>query len=168
MADPGLGSSRVSSGAETLQRRKIRKGTQSCWECKRRKVKCTFAPPRGATCDVCKRRGILCVGQEFPQSSTTPGQVGDRLDRVEALVEHLVKSTDSTDSVELPNGQRGGLQGTLSSSTGNSVDIPPVHETVVRATCTISCAPLIFAPNTAEASSRPREYCRNYASAGAG
>src|SRR5690242_11661581 len=40
------------------KRRKVRKGTQSCWECKRRKVRCTFSEPaEESVCDGCKRRG---------------------------------------------------------------------------------------------------------------
>lgn len=108
MADTSLPSYRSPLAAETSGRRKVRKGTQSCWECKRRKVRCTFAPPRGVTCDGCKHRSILCVSQEFPQSSTR--QVSDRLGRVEALVEQLVKSAD-TSRTRLQPRQRQGLEG---------------------------------------------------------
>ena len=103
---------KVPSATETLERRKVRKGTQSCWECKRRKVRCTFAPPRdvNVTCDRCKRRGTLCVSQEFPQNST--GQAVDRLGRVEAIVEQLVKSADTSGMQD--------LQGPLRSLTSNS------------------------------------------------
>jgi hypothetical protein len=89
------------------KKRKVRKGTQSCWECKRRKIRCTFAAPIDAICDGCKRRGTTCVSQEFPDEPAAAGSnrpVGDRLGRMEALVEQLVKKA-SIDTVpnDLPD-----------------------------------------------------------------
>ncbi|KAE8369901.1 hypothetical protein BDV27DRAFT_104398 [Aspergillus caelatus] len=50
------------------KRRKVRKGTHSCWECKRRKMKCRFDPRIvGASCNGCRRRGSRCISQEFPE-----------------------------------------------------------------------------------------------------
>ncbi|KAH7242549.1 hypothetical protein BKA59DRAFT_546846 [Fusarium tricinctum] len=79
------------------KRRKLRKGTQSCWECKRRKSKCIFS---GASevCDFCKRRGTDCVSQEVTEKPPPPGSnkhIVDRLGEVEALVQHLLKSARS-------------------------------------------------------------------------
>lgn len=45
------------------KRRKIRKGTRSCQECRRRKVKCNYATPDNTTCIVCERRGTQCISQ---------------------------------------------------------------------------------------------------------
>ncbi|KAK2776205.1 hypothetical protein FQN53_002839 [Emmonsiellopsis sp. PD_33] len=66
-----------SSAAEPtpLKRRKVRKGTQSCWECKRRKTRCTFAAPTETVCDGCRSRRTKCVGQEFVH------EVGGRIDK---------------------------------------------------------------------------------------
>ncbi|KAL7935638.1 hypothetical protein V8C35DRAFT_259381 [Trichoderma chlorosporum] len=50
-------------------RRKIRKGTLSCWECKRRKTRCTFAAPTDAVCNGCERRKTACISQEFPDEA---------------------------------------------------------------------------------------------------
>lgn len=94
MADTVPSITGLTSPGQASERRKIRKGTQSCWECKRRKVKCTFAPPRGATCDRCKRRKTLCVSQEFPQSGVA--QTGDGLGHVEALAQPLAQSANTT------------------------------------------------------------------------
>ena len=99
MADANVPSYRFPSAGERSERRKVRKGTSSCWECKRRKIRCTFTAPRDVTCDGCKRRGIICTSQEFPRVVTptsTSGtssarEVGVRLGRVEALVEQLVR-----------------------------------------------------------------------------
>ena len=151
MADTSLPCYRFPLAAETSGWRKVRKGTQSCWECKRRKVRCTFAPPRGVTCDGCKRRSILCVSQEFPQSSTR--QVGDRLGRVEALVEQLVKSAD-TSGMDLPPRQRQGLQGPnpngVSTPASSDLGVPVLdelgQEIVVRVTSTILSPTLLTPP----------------------
>ena len=52
------------------KRRKIRKGTKSCWGCKKRKMKCVYANPSSpadadAICIGCQQRGSKCVSQEF-------------------------------------------------------------------------------------------------------
>lgn len=47
----------------TVKRRKVRKGTHSCHECRRRKVKCIYATPDNIVCIVCERRGTKCVSQ---------------------------------------------------------------------------------------------------------
>ncbi|KAM3070354.1 hypothetical protein ACMFMG_010185 [Clarireedia jacksonii] len=55
------------------KRRKLRKGTHSCWECKRRKMKCIYDSPVNATiCSGCRRRGSKCLSQEFPEESPLP------------------------------------------------------------------------------------------------
>lgn len=62
------------------KRRKIRKGTRSCWECKRRKLRCLFEHRNGSPTDFnvvcvgCRRRGTKCVSQEFPEEVSTPGE----------------------------------------------------------------------------------------------
>lgn len=42
----------------------MRKGTKSCLECRRRKIKCTFEPARTAICNECYARGSTCIDQE--------------------------------------------------------------------------------------------------------
>ncbi|KAH7226482.1 hypothetical protein BKA60DRAFT_180586 [Fusarium oxysporum] len=89
-------SASADNSAPAPKRRKLRKGTASCWECKRRKAKCIFSDDLGI-CDSCKRRGTDCVSQE----SEKPPEVGsnkhivDRLGEVEALVQHLLKNAQS-------------------------------------------------------------------------
>lgn len=50
------------------KRRKLRKGTHSCWECKRRKTRCIFHPLDTSTCNGCRRRGSQCISQELPEN----------------------------------------------------------------------------------------------------
>ncbi|CAG8908673.1 unnamed protein product [Penicillium egyptiacum] len=53
----------VPSDEPAAKRRKVRKGTQSCWECRRRKVKCTFSSVDDTICINCHRRSTKCVSQ---------------------------------------------------------------------------------------------------------
>lgn len=81
------------------KRRRLRKGTHSCWACKRRKVRCTFASSTDVTCVICRRRGTKCISQELPEDL---GQIEDsasRIVRVETLLNQLVKKVnDNTTS----------------------------------------------------------------------
>lgn len=81
------------------KRRKLRKGTQSCWECKRRKARCRFSALTQHVCEGCKRRGTDCVSQELTDQPPPPGsnkQMMDRLGQVEALVGQLLNSVDTS------------------------------------------------------------------------
>lgn len=41
----------------------MRKGTHSCFECRRRKIKCIFSPDNPNVCTECFARGSRCVGK---------------------------------------------------------------------------------------------------------
>lgn len=106
------GASFQGDGPES-KRRKVRKGTQSCWECKRRKVRCIFAATTDAICENCQRRGAACISQEHADEPVPSGggnQVETRLGRVEEIIEHLVHNnaipaaTPKSPSKELPEG----------------------------------------------------------------
>lgn len=60
-----ISGSNTAANSPPLKRRKIRKGTQSCWECKRRKTRCTFASPNESVCDGCRSRKVNCISQQF-------------------------------------------------------------------------------------------------------
>jgi Fungal Zn(2)-Cys(6) binuclear cluster domain len=158
MAYASLPSPNFPLAGDKSERRRIRKGTQSCWECKQRKVRCTFAAPQhvnanvnvNVTCDGCKRRGTLCVSQEFPHvpkgistSTSSTRQLGDRLGRVEALVEQLVKNADISgmldDPKDFPPRQRRDVQRQLRTLDSNSPNLNGElgHEAVVCVTPTI-------------------------------
>ncbi|KAJ4298039.1 hypothetical protein N0V90_005938 [Kalmusia sp. IMI 367209] len=71
----------VPNPSET-KRRKVRKGTRSCWECKRRKMKCIFESPSSIICSSCSRRGSACLSQEYDNSPiTNPAEHGEHLDQ---------------------------------------------------------------------------------------
>lgn len=63
----------VADSEPLVKRRRLRKGTHSCWQCKKRKVKCIPDPlGDGGACDGCRRRGSRCVGQECPEAGSLP------------------------------------------------------------------------------------------------
>ncbi|KAK1984676.1 hypothetical protein LZ30DRAFT_585700 [Colletotrichum cereale] len=92
-ADPGPDS------GPAPKRRKLRKGTQSCWECKRRKARCTFSSANQITCEGCTRRGSDCVSQEATDQPPPPGSnkhLVDRLGQMEAVVKQLLQAGHET------------------------------------------------------------------------
>jgi hypothetical protein len=58
-----------------MKKRRVRKGTHSCWECRRRKVRCIFASPEDLVCITCTRRHSRCVSQAVAEDPhwPTPG-----------------------------------------------------------------------------------------------
>ncbi|KAL4883826.1 hypothetical protein BJY04DRAFT_216161 [Aspergillus karnatakaensis] len=62
----------VPSDEHPSKRLKVRKGTHSCRECRRRKVKCTFLSSDDITCIICRRRGTQCIGQDLIENAPYP------------------------------------------------------------------------------------------------
>ncbi|OTB16582.1 hypothetical protein K445DRAFT_316856 [Daldinia sp. EC12] len=87
----------LSGGEPSAKRRKVRKGTHSCWECRRRKTRCQYASATAAVCKGCEIRGTTCVSQEFPDVRPPASDRGlsQRLSNVEVLLEKLVEQTAS-------------------------------------------------------------------------
>ncbi|KAH8809285.1 hypothetical protein F5884DRAFT_795075 [Xylogone sp. PMI_703] len=83
---------------DVSRRRKVRRGTRSCWTCKRRKVRCTFANSDDVVCISCRRRGTKCIGQEHPEESSEPRAKGihmdDRIVHIETLIEQLSRKAE--------------------------------------------------------------------------
>jgi hypothetical protein len=76
------------------KQKKLRKGTQSCWECKRRKMRCAFASPSDAICVACERRGTLCASQEVAEKEPPVGgdqPIGEKLSRIGELLEQCTR-----------------------------------------------------------------------------
>ena len=94
MANPpdevvGPGVATVHSDTPTMRRRKVRKGTRSCWECKRRKISCVFASSQDATCAGCQRRRVPCVSQEIPQDCAPPAARPNRHDYLDGRIARI-------------------------------------------------------------------------------
>ncbi|KAF7718896.1 Fungal Zn(2)-Cys(6) binuclear cluster domain-containing protein [Penicillium ucsense] len=85
-------------------RKKIRKGTKSCIECRRRKIRCTYDPGRSDACHECRLRGSSCIdqaqGTEEPAPVAGYGQaeqrysLRERVAHLESVVQELAKRVD--------------------------------------------------------------------------
>ncbi|KAJ5975788.1 hypothetical protein N7481_009495 [Penicillium waksmanii] len=98
-----IGSSRIEGPVEScsnpdtnsIKRRKVRKGTFSCWECKRRKRRCE-RDLNSTICLSCQRHGVSCVSQELTEAPLNDcREIGQRVDHVEALVNKLVQQREA-------------------------------------------------------------------------
>lgn len=89
-------------------RKKMRKGTKSCLECRRRKIRCTYEPGRSTTvCNECYARGSTCVDQEHgdlqaSQSGSGGGgeqtySLRERVTQLEGLVRNVLQKLDNDD-----------------------------------------------------------------------
>ncbi|GIJ86401.1 hypothetical protein Asppvi_005289 [Aspergillus pseudoviridinutans] len=77
--------------APSAKRRRVRKGTRSCWECKRRKIRCIFSSPDDVACIGCQHRRAPCVSQDMPED-LSPARKGNRhLSERIAKVEDFIK-----------------------------------------------------------------------------
>ncbi|KAI9643814.1 hypothetical protein NHQ30_007165 [Ciborinia camelliae] len=74
------------------RRKRVRKGTKSCWECKRRKIKCQLSSENVSVCSGCLSRGTTCISQEYPEEHDSSGgpQIGERLGRIELILDKLM------------------------------------------------------------------------------
>nr|POF02491.1 dehydrocurvularin biosynthesis regulator [Quercus suber] len=119
----------------SAKRRKIRKGTRSCWACKTRKEKCVYSasplPGVGAVCIGCQRRGSQCLSQEYPVELSRPPdglrQIGDHVVKIEAMVQRLVKKIDHGHAVDANNVARPRAGGDYFGAGLPSLPTPPAH-----------------------------------------
>lgn len=85
----------------------MRKGTKSCLECRRRKIKCTFEAGRTAICNECYARGSTCIDQEHGDIQSYTQQTAEqstyslreRVTQLEGLVKQVLD--------RFPDGQNG-------------------------------------------------------------
>ncbi|KAL4994218.1 hypothetical protein BDV10DRAFT_189223 [Aspergillus recurvatus] len=75
----------------------VRKGTKSCTECRRRKVRCVRIPEDAATCRQCAERNTACLAQT---SSSRPRQANRlpsryRIAQLESQVSRLTKAVSN-------------------------------------------------------------------------
>ncbi|KAF2749620.1 hypothetical protein M011DRAFT_474979 [Sporormia fimetaria CBS 119925] len=75
-------------------RKKMRKGTHSCFECRRRKIRCIFPPENPSICSECFARGSRCIDQEHANPDIVVDHrknLRERVSRLEALVDSLLE-----------------------------------------------------------------------------
>ncbi|KAJ5629525.1 hypothetical protein N7528_003182 [Penicillium herquei] len=87
-------------------RKRIRKGTRSCWECKHRKVRCHYVSDGDSSCRECLTRGTICRSQDLPEPEnireSERASLNDRLGRVESLLEKVLRRLDTLNDKEEP------------------------------------------------------------------
>lgn len=98
------------------KKRKIRKGTTSCWECKNRKTRCDWSSESISICIFCQRRALPCTSQELPNPlDSNPARTGywnsrEQLDAISNQAPEKRRANASQPSQEhrnkivLPNG----------------------------------------------------------------
>ncbi|KAF1845758.1 uncharacterized protein K460DRAFT_377112 [Cucurbitaria berberidis CBS 394.84] len=75
-------------------RKKMRKGTHSCFECRRRKIRCIFQADNPDVCSECFARGSRCIDQEQANPEVVVDHrknLRERVSRLEALVDTLLE-----------------------------------------------------------------------------
>ncbi|EXJ54741.1 hypothetical protein A1O7_10082 [Cladophialophora yegresii CBS 114405] len=80
--------------------KQARKGTKSCTECRRRKVRCIRIPEDAETCRGCEDRGLHCVAQVFSSRPLRPPRLPSRhrIAQLESEVASLRKAVHNIQS----------------------------------------------------------------------
>jgi hypothetical protein len=118
----------------STKRRKVRKGTFSCWECKRRKRRCERYL-NATSCLSCQRHGVSCISQEFTEAPLNDcREIGQRVDHVEALVNKLVRQREARPGRRQQSDVSSGQ--TVADDTESFMGLPTLrsicHETLSR------------------------------------
>ncbi|EON65802.1 hypothetical protein W97_05041 [Coniosporium apollinis CBS 100218] len=96
-------------------RKRMRKGTRSCFECRRRKIRCVFPTAQPSVCTQCSAHGARCINQEHAETALIPDRrknLRQRVTELEALIESLTK-----DQPDRGLEQQGGSPGSSGLST---------------------------------------------------
>ncbi|KAF2405555.1 hypothetical protein EJ06DRAFT_30234 [Trichodelitschia bisporula] len=107
-------------------RKKMRKGTHSCFECRRRKIRCIFTSDHPSVCTECFARGSRCIDQEHAESDAVLDQrknLRERVARLEALVDSMVEHSHDRRAAEVL--RELGTTSHHSSATPQSDSTPP-------------------------------------------
>ncbi|KAI6783992.1 uncharacterized protein J7T54_004538 [Emericellopsis cladophorae] len=98
------------------KKRKVRKGTHSCWECRRRKIKCTFA----------RENDLVCVNCQAKASSTSSRPqdeaLAQRLIRLEAMMGRLADPQSKANEYNYPRDMEDDLLETSAARHANLLE----------------------------------------------
>lgn len=134
--EPVTAASTNANQKTSAKRRKVRKGTRSCWECKRRKIRCIFASSEDVTCVGCQHRRLPCVAQEMPEdlspAKNANRHLGERIARVEDLMNDFL-ANKHTGAEILSEGKPGQDRRSNSNAIGSCLkDQAPLTPAEVR------------------------------------
>lgn len=126
----------------------MRKGTKSCLECRRRKIKCTFEEGRTAVCNECYARGSTCIDQEHGDIQTYAQSTGEqssyslreRVTQLEGLVKQVLDRLPENGSSNNPCQSHQDQRNGSTSDTQTAAEVlkslrttavpPPVEEAI--------------------------------------
>ncbi|KAI0472571.1 hypothetical protein GGR56DRAFT_667013 [Xylariaceae sp. FL0804] len=117
-----------SVGETDAKRRKVRKGTHSCWQCRKRKIRCKFASDEAPACIDCEARGVACVSQEYEDEQPPQNQdssVAQRVGRMEGLLEQLVERLLPGTCTPPADGTFPASAGSAEGDPGSPADLTP-------------------------------------------
>ncbi|RAL61369.1 hypothetical protein DID88_009503 [Monilinia fructigena] len=157
------------------RKKRVRKGTKSCWECKRRKVKCQLSSENVSICSGCLSRGTTCLSQEYPEEHDSSGgpQIGERLGRIELILDKLMtkmeqyEEEDNATKIHTPESMgTGDLLTPFANNTSNryesatTVPILSLFDNPVLGRRENEGQPEINTPQSQSAGEKPSKQCR--------
>ncbi|KAH8802775.1 hypothetical protein F5884DRAFT_803010 [Xylogone sp. PMI_703] len=121
---------------------RMRKGTKSCTECRRRKIRCIFPNEDCNVCLRCSNRGIQCIDQRLARAQNATGEtktLRERVARLETLLDIATKGSQSVKDTIVEDGMKVLVPDDVSDVTGLSEN----EDTDIN--CGIGDAPLLSA-----------------------
>lgn len=86
----------------------MRKGTHSCLECRRRKIRCIYEP-NAATCNRCTTKQLCCTEQEYGDAKALGADkrksMRERTSKLEGMITQILTKLDSNTSTTGPQVQ---------------------------------------------------------------
>ncbi|OHW99719.1 C6 zinc finger domain-containing protein [Colletotrichum incanum] len=153
------------------KKRKVRKGTRSCWQCRKRKIRCEFTSNEEQTCNGCQARGTICVSQEFidDEPSGPPERgLAQRLGRLEELMVKLAdKMGPDVSIIHNANMPTPSVEGSLrtSESSGTSPDLAILSTNVTISSSVPGPAPTQLTRDRPRSGSKYGKVCQEIHSA---
>lgn len=93
--------------------KQMRKGTRSCLECRRRKIRCVYSQ-KVRPCDGCASRATQCTSQEYgivrDQSLKKRKNVHDRVGELEGMISQVLEKLDSRRGSTLSESELGAAE----------------------------------------------------------
>ncbi|KAL8828672.1 MAG: hypothetical protein Q9170_006503 [Blastenia crenularia] len=94
-----------SESSDQHLRKRMRKGTHSCLECRRRKIRCIFGP-NAITCNRCISKDVACTEQEYGDAKALGvdkrKSMRERTSELEGMITHILTKLDSNAAVAGP------------------------------------------------------------------
>ncbi|KAI4183802.1 MAG: hypothetical protein L6R41_005181 [Letrouitia leprolyta] len=104
-ARPSMITTPSSESSDSHPRKRMRKGTHSCLECRRRKIRCIFEPD-ASTCNRCIHKGQSCTQQEYGDAKAMGADkrksVRERTSELEGMINQILTKLDTNPAATGP------------------------------------------------------------------